>query len=254
MSDARTRFVLQRQDFDAVIFDMDGVVTDTAMLHGESWKKMFDGFLQGYAGEAGPQQPFDLDRDYRLHVDGKPRFDGVRDFLDSRGIVLPEGGLGDAPGKESVHALGNWKNEIFNALLQNHGAVAYPGTVELIRDLHRAGLKTAIISSSKNAVKILESAGVLGLFDAKVDGLDSQNLGIVGKPDPAIFLQAAKAIGVEPGRAVVVEDAISGVQAGRAGGFGLVIGVDRVGDPEALRSNGADVVVADLAEVTVSAA
>lgn len=253
MSKGNTALVLSRETFDGVIFDMDGVVTDTANLHGRSWKEMFDGFLEAYSKKSGQEQPsFDLDQDYRLHVDGKPRFDGVRDFLASRGIVLPEGGLGDAPGMESVHALGNWKNEVFHALLQDQGADAYPGTVALLRDLHAAGIKTAIISSSKNAVKILESAKVLDQFNAKVDGLDSLELGIPGKPAPDIFLQAAKALAVRPERAVVVEDAISGVQAGRDGGFGLVIGVDRIGNPEALRSNGADVVVRDLAEVTVA--
>lgn len=244
--------VLSREKFDAVIFDMDGVVTDTAGLHGLAWKRMFDGFLEAYAHTSGQKQsPFDLDQDYRLHVDGKPRFDGVRDFLASRGIVLPEGRLDDAPGVGSVHALGNWKNEIFNSLLRDQGADAYPGTVALLRELHASGIKTAIISSSKNAVKVLESAKILDQFDAKVDGLDSLDLGIPGKPAPDIFLQAAKALGVRPERAAVVEDAISGVQAGRDGGFGLVVGVDRIGNPEALRSNGADVVVSDLAEVAV---
>jgi len=245
--------VLTRDEFDAVIFDMDGVVTDTAGLHGDAWKQMFDGFLEAYARNHDQQQsPFDLDQDYRLHVDGKPRFDGVRDFLASRGIVLPEGGLDDPPGTETVHALGNWKNKLFHELLEEQGAVAYPGTVRLLHDLHRVGIGRAIISSSKNAVKILQSAGVLDLFEAKVDGLDSLELGIPGKPAPDIFVQAAKALGVRPERAVVVEDAISGVQAGRAGGFGLVIGVDRVGDPEALRFNGADVVVKDLDEVAAA--
>lgn len=253
MSNGNTAVVLTKEKFDAVIFDMDGVVTDTAGLHGRSWQKMFDGFLEAYSKKSGQAlDPFDLGQDYRLHVDGKPRFDGVRDFLASREIVLPEGGLDDAPGMDSVHALGNWKNEIFHALLQDQGADAYPGTVKMLHDLGRAGIQKAIISSSKNAVKILESAKALDLFDAKVDGLDSLELGIPGKPAPDIFLQAAKALGVRPERAVVVEDAISGVQAGRAGGFGLVIGVDRIDNPEALRSNGADVVVSDLAEVTVA--
>jgi beta-phosphoglucomutase family hydrolase len=244
---------LSKSVYDAVIFDMDGVVTDTASLHGKAWKEMFDRFLETHGQKTGERQaPFDLDHDYRQYVDGKPRFDGVRSFLASRNIVLPEGRLEDDPGMNSVYALGNLKNVLFGQLLSDQGAEAYPGTVGLIHRLSAKGFKMAIISSSKNAEKILRSAGVLELFDAKVDGVDSLELGIDDKPAPDIFLQAAQEVGVEPKRAVVVEDAISGVQAGRAGGFGLVVGVDRVGDPEALRDNGADVVVSDLAEVHVT--
>lgn len=246
--------VLTRSSFDAVIFDMDGVVTDTAGLHGKAWKEMFDQFLEEHARKTGvPQEPFDLGRDYLDYVDGKPRFDGVRGFLASRDIFLPEGSLGDEPGMGSVYALGNWKNGLFGKLLEEEGAVAYPGTVELIHRLHDGGFKTAIISSSKNAETILRSAEALDLFEAKVDGVDSLELGIDGKPAPDIFLSAARELGVEPSRAAVVEDAVSGVQAGRAGGFGLVIGVDRGGNREALLANGADVVVADLDQVAVKA-
>ena len=243
---------LDRVRFDAVIFDMDGVVTDTAGLHGKAWKEMFDRFLEHNVQETGqPQEPFDLGRDYLEYVDGKPRFDGVRSFLASRKISLPEGTLEDSPGTGSVYALGNWKNQLFGKLLETEGAVAYPGTVELIRQLHEAGVKTAIISSSKNAETILRSAGIIDLFDVKVDGVDSLELGIDGKPAPDIFLRAASELGVKPDRAVVVEDAISGVQAGRAGGFGLVVGVNRGTDPAALLDNGADIVVSDLAELEV---
>ncbi|TVQ99601.1 MAG: beta-phosphoglucomutase family hydrolase [Desulfovibrionales bacterium] len=245
--------VLTRDRFDAVIFDMDGVVTDTAGLHGKSWKEMFDRFLEEYAQKTGgKQEPFDLGRDYLEYVDGKPRFDGVRSFLASRGISLPEGSLEDEPGMDSVFALGNWKNELFGKLLREEGAVAYPGTLDLIRKLHAANIKTAIISSSKNAEAILRSANVLELFEVKVDGVDSLELDIKGKPAPDIFWRAAEELDVEVPRAVVVEDAISGVQAGKAGKFGLVIGVSRGTDPEALRRNGADVVVADLSEVSVA--
>lgn len=245
--------VLAKSQFDAVIFDMDGVVTDTASLHGKAWKEMFDRFLEKHALETGQEQkPFDLGQDYLQYVDGKPRFDGVRSFLESRNISLPEGSLEDAPGMDSVHALGNWKNQLFGKMLEEEGAVAYPGTVELIHKLHQAGLKTAIISSSKNAVKILRSAGALDLFEAKVDGIDSLRLGITGKPAPDIFLQAAAELGAEPQRAVVVEDAISGVQAGRDGGFGLVIGVNRGSDPADLLNNGAHLVVSDLSELDVA--
>ena len=244
--------VLTRSSFDAVIFDMDGVVTDTAGLHGKAWKVMFDRFLEEYAEKSGDsQEPFDLGRDYLDYVDGKPRFDGVRGFLASRSISLPEGSLDDEPGTGSVYALGNWKNRLFGRLLEEEGAVAYPGTVEFIHKLHDGGFKTAIISSSKNAETILRSAEALELFEAKVDGVDSLELGIDGKPAPDIFLSAAGELGVEVSRTVVVEDAISGVQAGRAGNFGLVIGVDRGGNREALLANGADVVVADLDEVAV---
>ncbi len=243
---------LSRDHFDAVIFDMDGVVTDTAGLHGKAWKEMFDRFLEEHSRKTGvPQEPFDLGRDYLDYVDGKPRFDGVRGFLASRDISLPEGSLEDEPGTGTVYALGNWKNELFGKLLEKEGAVTYPGTVELIHKLHEGGFKTAIISSSKNAETILRSAEALDLFEAKVDGVDSLELGIDGKPAPDIFLSAARELGVNPSRAVVVEDAVSGVQAGRAGEFGLVIGVDRGGNREALLANGADVVVADLDEVAV---
>ncbi len=247
--------LLTKTMFDAVIFDMDGVVTDTANLHGKSWKEMFDRFLESYEHATGTkQEPFDLGHDYLQYVDGKPRFDGVRSFLASRNITLPEGSLDDEAGMGSVFALGNRKNQIFQKLLEEEGAVAYPGTVELIHKLHKAGLQTAIISSSKNAVKILRSARVLDLFEARVDGVDSLELGIIGKPAPDIFIQAARELGVDPKRAVVVEDAISGVQAGRAGGFGLVVGVNRGSDPEDLRNNGAQIVVSDLSELDVSAA
>lgn len=243
---------LTKDRFDAVIFDMDGVVTDTAGLHGKAWKEMFDRFLEEHAQKSRvPQEPFDLGRDYLDYVDGKPRFDGVRGFLASRGISLPEGSLEDGPGTGSVYALGNWKNKLFGKLLEEEGAATYPGTVELIHKLHDGGFKTAIISSSKNAEKILRSAEALELFEAKVDGVDSLELGIDGKPAPDIFLSAARELDVDPSRAVVVEDAVSGVQAGKAGKFGLVIGVDRGGNREALLANGADVVVADLGEVAV---
>ncbi|GAB6058711.1 HAD family hydrolase [Desulfonatronum parangueonense] len=253
MTQTRTdAHLLSKSLYDAVIFDMDGVVTDTASLHGKAWKEMFDQFLEHHARQTGQQQaPFDLGHDYLQYVDGKPRFDGVRSFLASRGISLPEGDLEAPPGMDSVHALGNKKNALFGKMLEDEGAMAYPGTVQLIQKLHQAGIKTAIISSSKNAEKILRSADVLDLFEAKVDGVDSLELGISGKPAPDIFLQAARELGAEPKRAVVVEDAISGVQAGRAGGFGLVVGVNRGDDPQDLLDNGADIAVSDLDEMEV---
>jgi alpha,alpha-trehalase len=244
--------ILSPDDFDAVIFDMDGVVTRTADVHAEAWKKMFDTFLMAMAARHGQRyEPFDIATDYTRYVDGKARYDGVRDFLASRGIDLREGTPEDAPDEETVCGLGNRKNRYFNEVLEEKGAERYDSTVELIRCLKLAGIGTAIISASKNARKVLAAAGVTDLFDARVDGLDAEELGLRGKPEPDVFLAAAQKLGRDPKRAVVVEDAQSGVQAGRAGGFGLVIGVDRADQAQELAKY-ADVVVKDLAEVAVA--
>jgi beta-phosphoglucomutase family hydrolase len=252
MTEKKKEITLARDDFDAVIFDLDGVVTDTAAAHAEAWKRMFDGFLSSRASsEAVPFQPFDLDTDYRVYLDGKLREDGVRSFLQSRGISLPEGQSDDSPGAETVQGLGKLKNSYYLGFLEEHGVDVYSSTVDLIHDLRSRGFKTAIISSSTNCAMILDSAGLSGLFDARVDGIDSEVLGIKGKPAPDIFLEAARRLKVKPGRAVVIEDAISGVQAGRAGDFGLVIGVARKGDREALLQNNADVAVEDLSEIGI---
>lgn len=252
MTEKKKAHTITREDFDAVIFDLDGVVTDTAAAHAEAWKRMFDGFLSSRASsEAIPFQPFDLDADYRVYLDGKLREDGVRSFLQSRGISLPEGQSDDSPGAETVQGLGKLKNSYYLGFLEEHGVDVYSSTVDFIHDLRNRGFKTAIISSSTNCAMILDSAGLSGLFDARVDGVDSEVLGIKGKPAPDIFLEAARRLNAKPGRAVVIEDAISGVQAGRAGDFGLVIGVARKGDREALLQNNADVAVEDLSEIGI---
>lgn len=237
--------------FEAVIFDMDGVVTDTASLHARAWAQMFDDYLRGRAAERGETfQPF-RDDDYLRYVDGRPRYDGVAAFLASRGFDLPFGGPEDPPGRETVCGLGNRKNELFWQLLDEHGPRRYESTVRLLRALRRHDVRTAVISSSRNAPAVLEAAGVRDLFDAEVDGEEAGRLGLPGKPDPAVFLEAARRLRTVPRRAVVVEDALAGVQAGHAGGFGLVIGVDRAGHADELAAAGADVVVDDLVHVRV---
>jgi alpha,alpha-trehalase len=239
--------------FDAVIFDMDGVITDTAGVHAEAWKRLFDDVLRSRADEEGTSfEPFDIERDYLRYVDGKARHDGVRSFLESRGITLPEGADDDPPEAETVHGLGTRKNGYFLAAIED-GVDEFPSAVALLEDLRAAGVATAIISASRNAAGVLDAAGVAGLFDARVDGDTAAELGLAGKPEPAVFLEAARRLGVEPARAVVVEDAESGVAAGAAGGFGLVVGVDRAESPGRLLENGADVVVDDLAQVGVIA-
>jgi len=243
--------IISPEQFDAVIFDMDGVVTRTADLHATAWKEMFDHFLAGYAGSASSTAPFDIDRDYSHYVDGKPRYDGVRDFLASRGITLPEGSPGDPPTRQTVCGLGNRKNDYFQDVLGEKGAERYESTVALIERLHRAGLKTAIISASKNARQVLKASQTDTLFDARIDGINAEQLQIPGKPAPDVFLAAAQKLGVAAHRAVVVEDARAGVQAGRAGRFGLVIGVNRANQRDALAEY-ADWVVEDLSEIGVT--
>jgi alpha,alpha-trehalase len=226
---------------------MDGVITRTARVHARAWKAMFDQFLEKREGES--YHPFDADRDYRRYVDGKPRYDGVRSFLASRGIELHEGSEDDEPDRETVCGLGNRKNELFHEVLKRDGVEAYPDAVEQVKAWKGAGLKVAVISSSRNCEAILKAANLLDLFDAKVDGKDSARLGLEGKPAPDIFLRAAEELGVESGQAVVIEDAIAGVEAGRKGRFGLVVGVARDGDGGDLRRAGANRVVRDLREL-----
>ena len=241
--------VIDRSRFDAVIFDMDGVITDTARVHMAAWKSLFDDFLRTRAEQSGEAfRPF-TEEDYQRYVDGKLRQDGVRSFLASRGITLEEGSLDDAPEAGTVNGLGNAKNAHFLKLLASQGADSFPHAVALVRSLQKAGIATAVISASRNAEAVLASAGVLELFTVRVDGVVAAELGLPGKPDPAVFLEAARRLGVPPERAVVVEDAQAGVEAGRAGGFGLVIGVDRGGEGEGLRAQGAHVVVSDLGQV-----
>ncbi|MFW6129421.1 MAG: trehalose-phosphatase [Candidatus Aminicenantaceae bacterium] len=241
---------ISRIVYDAVLFDLDGVITQTATIHAKVWKKMFDRFLK--EKQEKNFQPFDEQSDYNKYVDGKPRYDGVQSFLQSRGISLPWGKPEDAPGKETIYSLGNAKNNMFHDYLKTHKVKVFHSSVELIHKLKKAGFKTAIISSSKNCQAVLKSAGIAGLFDAKVDGVDSAQLNLKGKPHPDIFLKAAKKCNVEPKRAVVIEDAQAGVEAGKKGNFGCVIGVDRKGQPEDLRQKGADCLVNDLSRISIS--
>jgi beta-phosphoglucomutase family hydrolase len=239
--------IITPQKFDAVLFDMDGVLTATAKVHAASWKKMFDGFLKKRAAETGqPCKPFDIKTDYKLYVDGKLRDEGVSSFLESRSIKLPFGEVGDPPERETVSGLGNRKNELVNKIIETEGVDIYEGSIALVRLLRQEGIKTAVVSASKNCETVLNVTGITDLFDVMVDGNVAARLGLPGKPAPDTFLQAAKMLDTEPQRAVVVEDAISGVQAGRAGNFGLVIGVDRHGEPDSLKNNGANIVVDDL--------
>jgi alpha,alpha-trehalase len=246
--------VLAPRQFDAVLFDMDGVVTDTAQAHAAAWQRLFDEYLRTRADQRGEEfRPFDPDRDYRKYVDGKPRYDGVRDFLASRGVELPYGREDDDPDQETVCGLGNRKNRYFHAWLEENRVKTFPGTLAFVDALKRAGIRTAVFSSSRNAVAVLRNAGVLDLFDAKVDGDDMAELSLPGKPDPAILHEAASRLDVAPERAVVVEDASAGVEAGVRGGFALVIGVDRGDHGDALRAHGAQLVVHDMSDVTFAA-
>ncbi|BAU49717.1 beta-phosphoglucomutase [Sulfurifustis variabilis] len=238
--------------FRVVVFDMDGVVTRTADLHAAAWKELFDAYLRERERRGEPGfRPFDLEGDYLAQVDGKPRYEGVRAFLASRGLTLPAGDPADGEGEETVYGLGRRKDALFEERLRAQGARAYGATVALIEALRARGVPTALITSSRHGREVLEAAGVIGLFDVILDGVDAANLGLKGKPDADVFLEAAKRLGAEPGQGIVVEDAVAGVEAGRRGGFGLVVGVDRGGNSEALASRGADVVVADLGELTV---
>ncbi|BCR06905.1 hypothetical protein DESUT3_39740 [Desulfuromonas versatilis] len=238
------------ENYDAVLFDLDGVLTATAKLHAVCWKQMFDEYLQQKSRERGEAfQPFDSDLDYRLYVDGKLRYEGVRSFLESRGIELPPGDPGDSPQVETICGLGNRKDKLVNELLAAGNVGVFEGSVSLVHHLRGQGIRTAVVSASKNCEAVLRAAGIADLFELWVDGKVAESLGLPGKPDPATFLKAAELLGVEPLRAVVVEDAISGVQAASRGGFALVIGIDRHGDAQALKENGADLVVRDLAEL-----
>jgi beta-phosphoglucomutase family hydrolase len=243
-------YLLDAARYDAAIFDMDGVVTQTADVHAAAWKRLFDDFLRRRAGGEA-FEPFDTVIDYRRYVDGKARYDGVRDFLASRGIHPPEGSPGDPSDRETVRGLGNRKDEFFLAELREHGAAAFTSTIDLVEDLKRRGLRVAVISASRNAQEILESAGVADRFETRVDGVVAAELGLPGKPHPAVFQEAARRLGADPARTIVIEDATAGVEAGRRGGFGLVIGVDRAGVADLLRERGADIVVSDLAQVEV---
>ena len=250
MNESARRRAVTPERFDAVLFDLDGVITDTARIHTRCWKEMFDAFLAERTPRPGERlDPFDADHDYHQHVDGKPRYDGVRDFLRSRGIDLPEGSRDSPQSEESVHGLGNRKDRMVNEAIAAGEVRTYPGSLAWLRALRAAGMRTALVSSSANARAVLEAAGLTDCFDTRVDGEVAAERGLPGKPAPDTFLAAARELGAAPERAVVVEDAISGVQAGRAGGFGLVLGVARQGNERALEDNGADRVVRDLEEM-----
>ena len=235
---------------EACLFDLDGVLTDTARVHAAAWKQMFDEFLRRRAESTGePFLPFDPVQDYDEYVDGKPRYDGVRSFLAARAIELPEGEQDDAAQAETVHGLGNRKNELVLALLERDGVERYEGSVRYVRAVRDAGLRRAVVSSSANTRQVLEAADIADLFEVRVDGVVAQEEHLKGKPAPDTFLAAAQKVGVDPSAAAVFEDALAGVAAGKAGRFGFVVGVDRAGQADALREHGADVVVSDLAEL-----
>jgi beta-phosphoglucomutase family hydrolase len=234
----------------ALLFDLDGVLTKTAVVHAAAWKRMFDQFLERYAARHGQQfRPFDAIHDYDNYVDGKPRVEGTRSFLASRGIVLPEGTANDPPEAETVHGLGNRKNELVLSLIREQGVEPYEGSVAYVKTARRLGFKCAVVSSSTNCKDLLKAAGIDLLFDTVVDGIVAEREGLRGKPQPDTFLFAAKSLGATPGEAAVFEDSLAGVEAGRAGRFGFVVGVDRVGQAAALLAHGADVVVKDLSEL-----
>jgi beta-phosphoglucomutase family hydrolase len=235
--------------YGALLFDLDGVITRTATLHAAAWKALFDDFLTVRARERGePFHPFEIATDYVRYVDGRRRYDGVDTFLRSRGIELPYGDPTDPPGTATVCALGNRKNGYFNERLARNGVEVFDDTVELIHAARRHGTKVAVVSASENCTAILDRAGLLDLFDTRVTGTEAAAWHLPGKPAPDTYLKAAELLDTAPGGAVVFEDAISGVEAGRAGGFGLVVGVDRRGEAEILLRHGADVVSSDLRE------
>jgi beta-phosphoglucomutase family hydrolase len=234
----------------ACLFDLDGVLTQTARVHAAAWKEMFDTFLRERAARTGePFVPFDPVADYTAYVDGKPRYDGVRSFLASRGLQLPEGDPNDPPAAETVHGLGNRKNELVLALLKRDGVQVYEGSVTYVRAARDAGIHCAVVSASANCREVLEAAGIEDLFEIRIDGIVAEQKHLRGKPAPDTFLAAADELGVNPAEAAVFEDALAGVEAGRAGRFGFVVGVDRARQREALLQHGADVVVSDLGEL-----
>lgn len=236
--------------YKAVLFDLDGVLTDTARVHSAAWKETFDKYLR-HRAEAIREDfvPFDIESDYRTFVDGKPRFDGADTFLRSRNIVLPWGNPSDPSGYETVCAIGNMKNQLIGRKVDEQGVDVYPGSLRVLKELRERGIALGVVTSSANATAVLEAAGLTHFFSTQVDGKVAAERGLRGKPNPDPFLEAARRLSVDPSQAVVVEDAISGVQAGRSGRFGLVIGVCRHEDTAALRAAGADLVVTDLAEL-----
>jgi beta-phosphoglucomutase family hydrolase len=242
---------MNKHNFQAVIFDLDGVITKTALVHSSAWREMFNNYLKYREKKYGePFREFTHNNDYLPYVDGKPRYKGVESFLESRGISIPYGDPADDPDKETICGLGNKKNSFFNKVLKRDGVEVYDSTISLIRRLKNERIKTGVASSSKNCRAVLERAGLLNLFDTRVDGEVSAQIGLKGKPEPDIFIKACYNLESLPGLTVIVEDAVSGVQAGRNGGFGLVMGIAREDNSDELKKNGADIVVEDLSELT----
>ena len=233
----------------ACLFDLDGVLTRTAVVHAKAWKETFDSFMKARADQSGEAfVPF-TSGDYDRYVDGRPRLDGTRNFLLSRGIELPEGDPSDPPDAPTINGVSNRKNERVLQLLAEGKVEVYDGSIEYVRQARQRGLRTAVVSSSANTAQVLESAGIADLFEARIDGLVAIERRLKGKPAPDTFLAGAEALGATPGQAAVFEDALAGVEAGRAGNFAVVVGVDRVGQADALEAHGADVVVQDLSEL-----
>jgi beta-phosphoglucomutase family hydrolase len=233
----------------ACLFDLDGVLTRTAVVHAKAWKETFDSFMKGRAEQTGdPFVPFS-NGDYDRYVDGRPRLDGTRNFLRSRGIELPEGDRSDPPDAPTINGVSNRKNERVLELLAEGKIEVYDGSIEYVRQARQKGLRTAVVSSSANTAQVLEAAGIADLFEARIDGLVAIERKLNGKPAPDTFLAGAEELGATPGQAAVFEDALAGVEAGRAGKFAVVVGVDRVGQADALQAHGADVVVQDLSEL-----
>ncbi|MFZ0565486.1 MAG: beta-phosphoglucomutase family hydrolase [Chlamydiales bacterium] len=243
---------LSRAKFDGIILDLDGVVTQSTKVHAAAWKEMFDTYLSQRGKREGKDyDPFDRHHDYMLYIDGKPRYEGVKSFLKTRGIELPWGSLQDPWDAETICGLGNWKNQLFQKHLLQEGVEVYTTSVDLIIRLRERGFKIALVSSSKNCSQILKGAHIAHLFDAQVDGLVAEKKALRGKPHPDVFLLAANMLDVKPEKAVVVEDSLAGVESGKRGHFGLVIGVDRLGHREDLKQAGADIVISDLKEIEI---
>ena len=235
--------------FKAALFDLDGVVTKTAAVHARAWQHLFNDYLKADSIRTGrPFLPFDIENDYRVYVDGKPLYEGVKSFLDSRGIALPLGEADDGQEENTIYGLGNKKDRYFQTYLGEAGIDVYPDTVRFLRMVRDHGMKTAVVSSSNHAQQVVEAAGLTPLFDTRIAGQETQRLHLRGKPEPDTFLEAARRLKIDPQQAIVIEDALAGVEAGRKGGFGLVIGLDRRNHAKELRQHGADIVAADLGE------
>jgi len=234
----------------ACLFDLDGVLTPTAAIHAAAWKEMFDAFLRSYSDKHGEKfVEFDPHDDYDTYVDGRIRNDGTRAFLESRKIDLPDGKPDDRPGTESINGLGNMKNDLFLTKVKSGHLSAYEGSVRYLHAVKTAGLARAVVSASANCADILKAVGISDLFDVRVDGVTAATEHLTGKPEPDTYLAAARKLGIEPSEAAIFEDALSGVEAGKGGKFGYVVGVDRVGQADELRAHGADIVVTDLAQL-----